>query len=271
MATVPRHASGVYWRKVLSLWEAPPREPVVLDDETVSAGDRTQHVTQIERANRALQLLKAHNIHVSYSEEVVYIGNKTKTYIRITPGYTVQVRSDLTIEELDSDEKEKKDRYRDRQATVPTAPQRLPLAAALTISILIPTQTYPIIAFLYGALHLPALISTDFPTRIEYYFWLSATATMMFVPLGLLIFMHIPAYSRIKARQTPNIAIRYLKLIGIAVLAFVDVAVCTITAIVAACYPIARAYVLVGSLMGLRSVDERVYEVVQWLAWWPHA
>ena len=37
-----------------------------------------------------------------------------------------------------------------------------------------------------------------------------------------------------------------------------------ITIVGITCYPVAREYVLVESLVGLRSVDERVYQVVEW-------
>jgi hypothetical protein len=43
----------------------------------------TQHIAQIEGANRALQFLKARNVHLSYTEESYLIGNETKKYISI--------------------------------------------------------------------------------------------------------------------------------------------------------------------------------------------
>ena len=41
--------------------------------------------------------------------------------------------------------------------------------------------------------------------------------------------------------------------------------------ILSTCYPLARGYVLVESLTGLRKIDERVYDTVQWTQWIPHA
>lgn len=78
----------------------------------------TQHIAQMERANRALAFLKAANVHVSYYEETRFTENGEQKYISVNHRYTVSVRSNLTIEGLDVDEREKKDGFRDRQIKV---------------------------------------------------------------------------------------------------------------------------------------------------------
>jgi hypothetical protein len=76
---------------------------------------------------------------------------------------------------------------------------------------------------------------------------------------------------KLSALQPSSPTVRRLNIVGAAIIDWATYVMLIVVVLLGSCYPFARAYVLVESFVGLRSVDERAYEVVQWTAWWPHA
>lgn len=136
-------------------------------------------------------------------------------------------------------------------------------------------QTYAVIAVFYGAVHLFAIVPTHFPTRIEYYLWLSAAIVMMALPLiYVLMLFELSSSGKILNKMDhatiDNFAFKVLHMMVRMVSWSVSMVLGLIGMFGATCYPVARLYVLVESLAGLRSVDKQVYQTVQWTQWMPH-
>lgn len=129
------------------------------------------------------------------------------------------------------------------------------------------------ITTLYGSVHFSAMAPAHFPTRVEYYLWLGATITMVVIPF---LFMINASHSlaqlsrKMEPSGTHNFAIKVLKGVARALLASCSMTLLMVMGILGSCYPFARAYILVESLVALRSVDERVYQTIQWTRWMPH-
>jgi hypothetical protein len=95
---------------------------------------------------------------------------------------------------------------------------------------------------------------------------------MLFTPLFMLLaFYGLEFGRRFSVVQLSRPTVRRLKVVGTAIIDWTSCMMLTTAVTLGSCYLFARAYVLLESFMGLRSVYERVYEVVQWTAWWPHA
>lgn len=95
---------------------------------------------------------------------------------------------------------------------------------------------------------------------------------MLSAPVSTLLIMYSLELSGPLKRLSTSIGIAQCLIVaGSKFLGMCWVLCFTAVLIVASGYPVARAYVLVESLVGLRNVDSRVYDTVPWTKWMPHA
>jgi hypothetical protein len=243
--------------------------PVLKEKPNLKINLCLQESEHLERANRALAILKRQNDHFNWRsifrqwriQSTTVLDNNVPERQEdaaidfSNAKYVVPVRSNLRIDGF---------RYLKSLADIENDRMRF-----------IGKQAYTFIAIsaIYGGLHLTAW-NTFFPTVIEKWFWRSASLTMAGTPAVIWACMMTwrLGESIQRGRLSNVISFKKLKsglweLVTLLSVVLMMLLIC----ILVVAYPVARVYVLVEGFAGLRIVPQGMYQTIEWTGFIPHA